>query len=66
MIDSYVLSDIMKTNLLIDYIRGIDSFYLLVGYIIYTLCKNFEYDYLYGLLFDMYYWNGFKYNEIVL
>ena len=26
MIDSYLLSDIMKTNLLIDYIKGIDSF----------------------------------------
>ena len=66
MIDSYLLSDIMKTNLLIDYIKGIDSFYLIVVYIIYTLCKNFEYDYLYGLLFNMYCWNGFNYNEIVL
>lgn len=66
MIDSYILSDIMKTNLLIDYIKGIDSFYLLVGYIIYTLCKNFQYDYLYGLLFNIYCWNGFNYNELVL
>lgn len=66
MIDSYMLSDIMKTNLLIDYIKGIDSFYLIVGYIIYTLCKNFEYDYIYGLLFDIYCWNGCNYNEIVL
>lgn len=66
MIDSYLLSDIMKTNMIMEYIKTIDPLFLMLGYIIYNIYKHLEYEHICNFIFHIKCRNGVNYNEVVL